>query len=127
MQTHWLGTDSPLWAEILAQHPHDFYHLPAYLRLAARQEGGRAVAFLAQEGLHHFFVPLVFRPLPVEFALAESLQDAISPYGYGGPLANTEDAAFLSAAVDALVAGLRERGVVSAFVRLHPLLPLARA
>jgi hypothetical protein len=97
------------------------------LRLAAQQEGGRAVAFLAQEGLHHFFVPLVFRPLPVEFALAESLQDAISPYGYGGPLANTEDAAFLSAAVDALVAGLRERGVVSAFVRLHPLLPLARA
>jgi|SRR5579871_1089702 len=130
METQWLDPDSPRWAEILAQHAHDFYHLPSYLKLSAQQEGGQAHAFLAQERGRHFFLPLLFRPIPNEFAASETFQDATSPYGYGGPLMRTQDAEdtdFLTGATAALVAGLRERRAVSAFVRLHPLLPVSLA
>ena len=32
--------ESHLWQECLAEMPHDFYHMPGYLRLCAECEGG---------------------------------------------------------------------------------------
>jgi len=47
---------------------------------------------------------------------------AESIYGYGGPIASTEDPAFLTAAHATIEAHQREAGVISEFVRFHPLL-----
>ncbi|MGH2464444.1 MAG: GNAT family N-acetyltransferase [Candidatus Limnocylindrales bacterium] len=62
-------------------------------------------------------LPLLIRDIPGGGV------DATSPYGYPGPVGQgIDDPAFLR---DALSAGrqvLREAGIVSAFVRLHPLL-----
>jgi hypothetical protein len=60
------------------------------------------------------------RSLPEECCIAESL------YGYGGPLSTTDDPAFLASAARALEARQRERGIVSEFVRFHPLLDNVR-
>ena len=49
-------------------------------------------------------------------------QDIQSPYGYGGPLANTEDADFLKEADAAFRRWADENGVVAEFVRFHPML-----
>ena len=123
METQWLTPDSATWLEILADNAHDFYRLPAYLQLCARQEGGTAEAFLAREGKERFLAPLIFRPILPGMVGRDLQYDVTTPYGYGGPLATTADADFLQRAVVALVDGLRERSAVSAFFRLHPLLP----
>ena len=41
MKWEFLEPDSPDWQDVLARVDHDFYHLPGYLLLSARQEQGK--------------------------------------------------------------------------------------
>jgi hypothetical protein len=50
------------------------------------------------------------------------LKDASSPYGYGGPLCSTDDAAFVAAAWKAYVEWMRAENVAVEYIRFHPLL-----
>ena len=103
------------WTTVLQETRHDVYHRPEYLRVAAAHEGGEPVAFYAEDDSGSLLLPLLLREIP------ETTQvDATSPYGYPAPLWTTPDpsplwTAFLDAA--------QKRGIVSAFVRLHPLMP----
>jgi CelD/BcsL family acetyltransferase involved in cellulose biosynthesis len=130
-----LTLDAPAWRAVLRETRHDVYHLPEYLSFAARrQEAGAPIAFLAEDGGRRLFVPLIVRPVPADIGGGERLRDATSPHGYPGPLlapgpsddpiAGDEAAAWLDVAIEALRWRLREEGIVAAFVRLHPLLPL---
>ena len=47
--------------------------------------------------------------------------DIQSPYGYGGPVANSDDADFLANAWHAYVNWAQEAGVAAEFIRFHPL------
>jgi len=132
-----IDPDSPRWSETLGAIRHDFYHLPSYARLAGRQEGGEAMAFVAEEGGRRLLVPLIVRPVPVSVTGGGGLLDATCPYGYSGPLIDpgTEGGGqvrFLDRAIGILLEQLRERNIISLFLRLHPILalplePLARA
>lgn len=120
MRAEFLDTRAPAWSGFLAAVPHDFYHLPGYVDLCARLEGGRAAAFLVQDGGASMLAPLVLRPIP-----GGGGQDASAPYGYPAPLLRgapvpEQVEGFLGAFAEA-GAG---QGIVSAFFRLHPLLPL---
>ncbi len=119
MRIFWLNYDSPEWNEALLRIPHDVFHRPAYVHFEAARGGGRARAFLAEEGDRRFFLPLVIRPIPS----AGGLVDATAPYGYPGPLL-AGDEAFLGRALAALKADFREQQGVSLFMRFHPLLPI---
>ena len=50
------------------------------------------------------------------------IKDIQSPYGYGGPLSNSDDAPFLKMADDAFRLWARENSVVAEFLRFHPLI-----
>jgi CelD/BcsL family acetyltransferase involved in cellulose biosynthesis len=118
--------DRPVWTEVLATVPHDIYHLPGYVRLAARwQEPGQPVAFIAQEPGGRMLLPLIVRPIPTE--IAEDAFDVTSSRLFPGPVLAVDEGqpsdGFAGRAVASFVDGMRRRGVVSAFVRLHPLLP----
>ncbi len=105
------------WTRSLAAVPHDFYHLPAYAELAAREDGGIPVAVLATADRGWMLLPLVIREIP------GGGRDASSPYGYPGPLlAPGADVGFLAQALQATVTTLAGEGLVSLFVRMHPLL-----
>jgi hypothetical protein len=67
-------------------------------------------------------LPLIMRPLPA--ALGVEGFDARSPEAYPAPVFTNHDPAFMAAAIDAFVMAMRERELVSAFIRLHPLLEL---
>jgi hypothetical protein len=115
-----IGTDAPIWETILGRVAHDFYHRPAYVELSADHEGGAGQALLVEDGDRGMLLPLVVRPVP------GSTTDATSPYGYPGPLVwGTSDPDFVRPALEAGVEHLRTRGIVSLFVRLHPLLDAA--
>lgn len=116
-----LEPDSPTWATTLAASRHDFYHLPAYAALCAGLEHGRAAALHVADGERAMLLPLILRPIPA------SRVDAVSPYGYPGPVGRgTDDPAFLQEALESGAAALRSSGVVAAFIRLHPLLNPSR-
>lgn len=117
MQATLIEPDAPRWTEILGRVRHDFYHLPGYVALAAEQEGGAARALLVEEGARGLLLPLILRPIK------GGSSDATSPYGYPGPLTwGDRDQEWIRDAFQAGVERLRSDGVVSLFVRLHPLL-----
>jgi hypothetical protein len=88
---------------------------------AARDEALRPIHWCFQANGHG---------LIHSFQLADNpglaVRDVQSPYGYGGPLSNTEDPEFLKAAEDAFAAWAKASNVIAEFVRFHPLVPHAR-
>lgn len=103
---------------LVEETPHDFYHLPAYVLLSAAHERGTARALLVEDGPRKLYLPIIVRPIPNSMRA-----DATSPYGYPGPLVGgTDDPSFTREALTAGVEALRDAGLVSLFVRFHPLL-----
>lgn len=115
MRAALLEPDDPRWVDVLGSVRHDCYHLPDYVRLSAEHEGGEPAAVLVEDGPRALLQPVIVRPI------SGGGHDATTPYGYPGPLVRG-DAAWLSAGLAAAVEHLAERGLVSLFVRLHPLL-----
>ncbi|MEU8244477.1 GNAT family N-acetyltransferase [Actinoplanes missouriensis] len=108
------------WADALARTRHDVYHLPGYVALDAQLAGGTPAAFRYDEAGHVLLVPLVLRTIP-----ETGLRDAVSPYGYPGPISDVPatSTVFWARAAKAMVELLRCHDAITAFVRLHPLLP----
>ncbi len=129
MKTDLITADSPRWSAALVGSIHDVYHLPGYARLFARQFGGEALAFLAEEGGHRLLMPLVVRSIDEEDARGARRFDATCPYGYPGPVLATDDPGpasedFLDRALVGLRGEMLRSGIVCAFARLHPLIEL---
>ena len=125
MRVEILGPTSPQWTGVLEATAHDFYHLPAYAELSARLDGGSAKALVVREGDRTLLLPFTARPIPD----GDGAWDALTPYGYPGPLAQgcdddsvDERNAFATRAMEAAAEVLRADGRVSLFARLHPLL-----
>lgn len=114
-----------LWRRMLATVRHDFYHLPEYVELCARQEGGTATAFYAETPDNALLIPLLARDIPV---VAGEWKDLSSPYGYPSPLLrNPADGDGLHRFMEEFRWLAAHQGYVSLFLRLHPLLPLPTA
>jgi len=113
-----LDPDAAEWKDALHHARHDMYHVPDYVVLDAKLYGGTPTAFWYTEGGRHLLMPLIVRNVP-----DSGLRDALSPYGYPGPASNagSDDTGFWERACAELVRTLCEQGIVTAFVRLHPL------
>jgi hypothetical protein len=133
-----LAPDDPEWTDALRQVEHDTYHLPEYVVLDALLTGDRPAAFWYREGGRVFLLPLTLRRVPeppgrldlrsAHTKGAESDRtDAISPYGYPGPVSNADpaDREFWGRACAVMRDTLCAHGIVTAFIRLHPLLPVS--
>ncbi|AGZ40626.1 GNAT family N-acetyltransferase [Actinoplanes friuliensis] len=106
------------WKEALQQASHDMYHESEYVVLDALLYGGTPTAYYYEEDGKRLLMPLIVRDIP-----GTPLRDALSPYGYPGPVSDAPaDTAFWQRACAALTETLRGEGIVSVFVRLHPLL-----
>ncbi len=111
-----LEPEDPRWLTALDRLDHDVYHLPSYVRLEAQRMAGEPIALLAEASGELSLLPLVLRPAP------GGRFDATSPYGYPAPLGTIVEGPIAQAMLDAQLEWLRERGVIAAFVRGHPLL-----
>ena len=117
MKARLIPAGDPAWAMFLDDVRHDFYHLPAWASLEAARMGGEAVALHVVDRDRALLLPLIIRPI------SGSTVDAASPYGYPGPLSRgTDDPAFVGEALTAALPEFRSRGIVSLFIRFHPLL-----
>jgi len=126
MKASLIEPDSHHWSRVLSEVDHDFNHLSGFTALSARKEKGEPIAFFAEEEDSRFLVPLIARRLGTAgFPEKGPFMDATSAYGYPGPLLRTklvQDSRFLNRALHAFINKLRERDIVAAFVRLHPIL-----
>lgn len=120
--------DDPRWLEILSMVCHDFYHLPEYVTLEADRLSGVPGAILVEKGDYFCFVPLVFRKVGIlgeKVGEYEHIHDAISPYGYPCLLARLPEqdmVEFVRSALLEIKEKMSDKGLVSIFVRSHPLL-----
>jgi hypothetical protein len=125
MRSQFIVPESSLWKETLELLPHDFYHTPEWLLISAKHEGGRPLAFFAEEAAHRFFAPLLVKDLPADLGAPVGVRDATAPYGYACPLVSAAcEGPRLKRFVEAFVELGRQQGIVSAFFRMHPLLSL---
>jgi hypothetical protein len=83
MTWYWLAPEDDGWQCLLSRLRHDVYHQPGYARHEARIDDARPLAFVYEQGDRRFFLPLLLRPIP-----GSELPDAVSPYGYPGPIAS---------------------------------------
>jgi hypothetical protein len=119
----WLSSNDRRWASILHHTAHDFYHLPCYAQLAAEWEGGTATAFCTSVASQSLLIPLVIRAIPDSEGVGAGLFDAVSPYGYAGPLVSAgASETGIQDAFDRFVQSGRNQGLVTSFLRMHPLL-----
>jgi hypothetical protein len=122
MIAQFLSPADSRWRRLLDRVPHDAYHLPEYCVVAGRYECGVPGAFYAEDGAHALLIPILIRDLPEELGVNGNGQDATSPYGYAGPIATAGiPAETLCHALARFGELARERALVSAFIRLHPL------
>jgi len=103
------------WLTELERGRHDVHHLPGWSIASAPLEPGEPLAVAVTADVGSTLVPVVRR------ALEAGRWDAVSPYGYAGPMFGdaTRDHAVL---VGLAAEHLRDEGCVSWFLRLHPLL-----
>jgi hypothetical protein len=116
-----LSTADPRWQALLDEVPHDVYHLPQYLALSAKYEGGEPGAFYAREGSSFCLIPLLIRRLPAVLTAPDDWRDVKSPYGYAAPLFRG-DASWIDKSLRVFAKECHARNMVSAFFCLHPLL-----
>jgi hypothetical protein len=117
-----LDVSDPEWGVALGKIEHDVYHLPEYGALDASEGGGTPIAAHFEDGDGGvLLLPIVLREIEGFQPLAGYF-DAVSPYGYAGPVASGLRGAALRRALESTWAELRRRHVVSAYLRLHPIL-----
>lgn len=122
MIARFLSPDDSRWWRLLDRVPHDPYQLPEYAVVAGHYESGEPVAFYAEDGGHALLMPLLIRELPAELGMRGTRWDATSPYGYAGLIATPGiPLATLRCALARFQKLARQRALVSAFIRLHPL------
>jgi len=120
MSTAIIAPTDPRWTALLATQEHDFHHLPSFVSLEAERSGGEAAALWIERDAHQLLIPLIVRDLPAHLGCEG--RDAISPYGYPCPLLSGPDSTLRSALLQAVPEALGDAGIISAFVRLHPLI-----
>ncbi len=99
----------------------DIYFSEAYCGLYGCAER-KARAFVYEKGGSRYILPFMAGEIPMSGGLA----DFETPYGYGGPVTNDDDPAFLRSAGEKLVEDCRREGIVAGFIRFHPVLDNAR-
>ena len=128
MKAEFISPQDSRWLEVLYRARHDFYHLPDYVELCARHEGGEPIAFYAESGGAAFLAPVLIHDVPAALGAPVGWVDAATPYGYSTPiLAPASDAPSLESFLDVFRQVGVEHGIVTAFFRLHPLLPLPQS
>jgi hypothetical protein len=114
-----VGPCSPRWSAVLSRVWHEVYQLPEYVAFDADLVSGRPSAFVFENDGGVFLLPFVIREIP-----GTGRCDAVSPYGYPGPLSDRTDPPFWRQALASLRQTLVQEGLVSLFVRLDPLMPV---
>lgn len=119
--------DAEKWRQTLARMPKDLqdvYFFPEYIAMHRFKSTAQALMFKYRRSEKLWIYPFTITPITRigKHHVEKDVFDIETPYGYGGPLANTDDINFIAEAHHAFVTWCAAEGVVAEFVRFHPLL-----
>lgn len=119
--------DKPSWMDFIGNFCFDIYHLPEYFVIETKRFGGEALAICIENGDNKLFLPFIKRSINLNKNPSVSIEcfDAISPYGYPCPLINIqgkEAHQFLKESIPFIKKELNRLGIISLFIRFHPIL-----
>ncbi len=104
------------WEEALPSCEHDVYHRPGWTMTHSSVNGSEPLAVSVVSHGQTMLCPIERRQIEGD------RWDAISPYGYPGPVFSSTEPDFTTGALEAARLKLVEAGAVSWFIRLHPIL-----
>jgi hypothetical protein len=110
--------EHPAWQKLIRNASSDIYHTPGYLHACSIVEDGQLQIAMVTHNGRSLGLPLFIRNLPDEV----NGFDAVSPYGYPMPVSDAVSVDEWKSLVMLLVSFLRDQGIVSLFIRTHPLL-----
>ncbi|MEW5755881.1 MAG: GNAT family N-acetyltransferase [Pseudomonadota bacterium] len=118
-----ITSDDHRWISLLQDVDHDFYHHPCYAQVESDRYHGEALAFYYVSRSGVMLIPMVRRQIPERLYSGCHLSDAVTPYGYSGPIYtddfSSED---MQRSLGVFIEQGRRHGFVTSFLRLHPLL-----
>ncbi len=120
------------WDRIVKSFPnHDSYYLPGYVKAFQRHGDGEPLLFYFEEDALRAVNVVMKRDLALDRHFqgkieADTIFDLATPYGYGGFLLDGA-VDHLSTLNEAYYQWCIENGIISEFVRFHPVLENARA
>jgi hypothetical protein len=123
MISRFIAPEDNKWGEYLSRNPHDFYHLPKYVEICGKYEGGKPTAFYVESTKPSFLAPLLIREIPYGLGAPKGWYDCVSSYGYSTPLTSASGH-LLENFFESFSHAARELGIVTALFRLHPFLSL---
>ncbi|MBF0504248.1 MAG: GNAT family N-acetyltransferase [Candidatus Omnitrophica bacterium] len=95
----------------------DVYYTPEYLELYANDTtSANCYAYVEQDNIYIY--PFMLGEIPG----ARGYFDICTPYGYGGPVANTTDQGFIRLAYETFYREAVKRNVIAEVIKFHPLL-----
>lgn len=106
------------YLEFFPEPYRDTYFREEYVKLY-ENDVDEAVCIVCTDGSNHLIFPFLRRSFEFNFQLYNDFETA---YGYGGPIANTNDEAFIVNALKAFYEYCKKERYVAGFVRFHPLL-----
>lgn len=119
-----LTLDSPEWDEYIGRMPkekQDIYFTSKYHQIWDIELYGEARMFVYEEddktGIYPYRKHAIWQN-----NLQGKYFDIETVYGYGGPLVNTEDKAFIARFEDAFLEHCRSENIIAEFVRFHPII-----
>ena len=120
------GREGKSWVSYFADCrglPSDIYQMPEFGLLYCSL-GSEYKLFTYKEHDAVWAYSFLLQALPVDYRdiAGNEARDIETPYGYGGPVTNTEDEAFIGRANDAFQEWCLGVGVIAEFVRFHPVL-----
>ncbi|MGO1544597.1 MAG: GNAT family N-acetyltransferase [Gulosibacter sp.] len=111
-----MDSDNPKWQLFLSGIRHDIWHTAEYHAAQDKFLGTETQLLVVTEGDQRLLIPLILKPLD------EGFFDATSPSDLASPVwSENASMEWRHEAIRALLADLRDRNVVSLFLRSHPL------
>ena len=100
--------------DLIPDNKRDIYFFEEYVKLY-QDDISKALCVVAQENDNILLLPIIRRQF-------ETFFDFETPYGYGGPLVNTDDIRWIESALQSMKQFLVEQRYIAGFIRFHPLL-----
>ncbi len=104
------------WDREIASYQFDIYHLSGWINASTVVDEGRPLGIVANYQYKKIFLPIIVRDID------EKYWDAITPYGYGGPVI---DSSLTHQEIDIVLQAIKSflytKGCVSLFTRLNPI------
>lgn len=102
------------YLETFSTEKKDIYYFEEYVKLY-ENEDGKALCAICSEGEHILLIPYIRKKI-------EQYYDFETAYGYGGPIANTDDQEWIYHALEEMKELFKRENYICGFLRFHSLL-----